>query len=62
MEDALRDGLTTVAEFVPKLVLFLLIPFLGIVAALNQVGVATGHPGSTTGYQGETSGDGTRQF
>jgi len=31
MEDALRDGLTTVVEFVPKLVLFLIILVIGII-------------------------------
>ena len=33
MKDALRDGLSTVAEFVPKLVLFLVILVVGIVVA-----------------------------
>ena len=33
MEDALRDGLSTIAEFVPKLVLFLLILIIGIFVA-----------------------------
>ena len=33
MEDALRDGLTTIAEFVPKLVLFLIILVVGIIVA-----------------------------
>jgi hypothetical protein len=33
MEDAVRDGLSTVAEFVPKLVLFLVILVVGIVIA-----------------------------
>jgi len=33
MEDALRDGLTTIAEFVPKLVLFLVILIVGMVIA-----------------------------
>lgn len=33
MEDALRDGLSTVAEFVPKLVLFLLILLIGFFVA-----------------------------
>ncbi|MEO5853939.1 MAG: hypothetical protein ABIQ15_15640, partial [Nocardioides sp.] len=31
MEDALRDGLRTIAEFVPKLVLFLVILIVGII-------------------------------
>jgi len=33
MEDALRDGLTTIAEFVPKLVLFLVILIVGMIIA-----------------------------
>lgn len=33
MEDALRDGLTTIAEFVPKLVLFLVILIIGFIVA-----------------------------
>ncbi|MDT0188263.1 hypothetical protein Q9S36_49550 [Microbacterium sp. ARD31] len=33
MKDALRDGLSTVAEFVPKLVLFLVILIVGIIIA-----------------------------
>lgn len=33
MEDALRDGLSTVAEFVPKLVMFLLILVIGLFVA-----------------------------
>ena len=33
MEDAVRDGLRTVAEFVPKLALFLVILILGIIVA-----------------------------
>ncbi|WP_246856055.1 mechanosensitive ion channel family protein [Nocardioides xinjiangensis] len=33
MRDALRDGLSTIAEFVPKLVLFLVILVIGIVIA-----------------------------
>jgi len=33
MEDALRDGLATIAEFVPKLVLFLIILVVGIIVA-----------------------------
>jgi Conserved TM helix len=33
MEDAVRDGLSTVAEFVPKLVLFLVILVVGIIIA-----------------------------
>lgn len=33
MTDALRDGLTTVAQFVPKLVLFLLILIIGLIVA-----------------------------
>ena len=33
MEDALRDGLATIAEFVPKLVLFLVILIVGIIVA-----------------------------
>ncbi|MDP3890127.1 hypothetical protein [Nocardioides sp.] len=33
MEDALRDGLSTVANFVPKLVLFLVILIVGIIIA-----------------------------
>src|SRR5687767_10753088 len=33
MEDAIRDGLSTVAEFVPKLVLFLVILVVGIIVA-----------------------------
>ena len=33
MKDALRDGLSTVAEFVPKLVLFLVILVVGIIIA-----------------------------
>ena len=33
MRDALRDGLSTVAEFVPKLVLFLVILIVGIIIA-----------------------------
>lgn len=33
MKDALRDGLSTIAEFVPKLVLFLVILVIGIIVA-----------------------------
>ena len=33
MKDALRDGLSTIAEFVPKLVLFLVILIVGIIIA-----------------------------
>jgi hypothetical protein len=33
MRDALRDGLTTIAEFVPKLALFLVILVIGIIIA-----------------------------
>lgn len=33
MRDALRDGLSTIAEFVPKLVLFLVILIVGIIIA-----------------------------
>ena len=33
MQDALRDGWATVAQFVPKLVLFLLILIIGIIVA-----------------------------
>ena len=33
MKDALRDGLSTIAEFVPKLVLFLVILVIGILVA-----------------------------
>ena len=33
MEDALRDGLSTIAEFVPKLVMFLLILVIGMFVA-----------------------------
>ncbi len=33
MKNALRDGLTTIAEFVPKLVLFLVILIVGIIIA-----------------------------
>ena len=33
MKDALRDGLSTIAEFVPKLVLFLVILVIGIIIA-----------------------------
>lgn len=33
MTDALKDGLTTIAEFVPKLVLFLIILVIGIIIA-----------------------------
>jgi hypothetical protein len=33
MEDALRDGLRTIAEFVPKLALFLIILLVGIIVA-----------------------------
>jgi len=33
MEDALRDGLTTIAEFVPKLILFLVILIVGLIIA-----------------------------
>jgi len=33
MRDALKDGLTTIAEFVPKLVLFLIILVVGIIVA-----------------------------
>ena len=31
MKDALRDGLSTIAEFVPKLVLFLVILIVGMI-------------------------------
>ena len=33
MEDAVRDGLSTIAEFIPKLVLFLIILVVGIIIA-----------------------------
>lgn len=33
MKDALRDGLSTIAEFVPKLILFLVILIVGIIIA-----------------------------
>ena len=33
MRDALRDGLSTIAEFVPKLALFLVILVIGIIIA-----------------------------
>lgn len=33
MKDALRDGLSTIAEFVPKLVLFLVILVIGVIIA-----------------------------